>query len=289
MLAGAALLALPLLAIRSRAPREEAFAFADIPGAPGFRRLDAGAVSTPSGDPFVGLREPGAPPPPQPLPAAALCAALFGSPPPEPCRSPPSPTTTVPIAAISPSVSPPVRTPDCTSSGTSFRSSATRPRPPPAPRSPPTCRARIRPSRRGSCARPSSRRRPISPTSPARSGLDPARLIADARGDTVARRLATIRARRSHARHRRNARTRRGPDARFSARSPTTRLDALLARERAAWPAPLLTAVRQSPPGFFWREILRGAAAGGGGRAPPQACQAARTGSRGWPSAPRVA
>ncbi len=81
MLAGAALLAVPLLAIRARAPREEAFAFTEIQGAPGFRRLEAGEVSTPTRDPFIGLRAPGAPPPPEPLPPDALCAALFGSPP----------------------------------------------------------------------------------------------------------------------------------------------------------------------------------------------------------------
>jgi predicted DsbA family dithiol-disulfide isomerase len=91
VLAGAALLAAPVIGLGAWAPREDGFAFAPVPGAPGFRRLEAGAVSAPLGDPFVGLREPGAPPPPEPLPPAALCAALFGSP----------PEGTLPVAAFS--------------------------------------------------------------------------------------------------------------------------------------------------------------------------------------------
>jgi hypothetical protein len=91
LLAGAPLAVVPLLALRARAPRESGFAFAPVPGAPGFRRIEAGAVSAPLGDPFVGLREPGAPPPPAPLPPGDLCAALFGGPPPG----------TLPVAAFS--------------------------------------------------------------------------------------------------------------------------------------------------------------------------------------------
>lgn len=93
MLAGMALLAAPLLAMRAVAPRDEDFAFGEIPGLPGFRRLEAGGVSSRPVDPFVGLRAPDAPPPPQPLPAAALCAALFGPAPPPPGA--------VPVAAFS--------------------------------------------------------------------------------------------------------------------------------------------------------------------------------------------
>lgn len=93
MLAAAALLAAPLFALRARRPREEAFVFADIPGAPGFRRMDAGRVSTPLESPLVGLRAPGDPPPPEPLPPDALCAALFGSGSPAP--------DTVPVASFS--------------------------------------------------------------------------------------------------------------------------------------------------------------------------------------------
>jgi predicted DsbA family dithiol-disulfide isomerase len=93
VLAGAALLAAPVLALRAFAPAETAFAFAEIPGAPGFRRLEEGRVSTAVGDPFVGLRVPGAPAPPGPLPPGALCAALFGP--------DPFPDGTVPVASFS--------------------------------------------------------------------------------------------------------------------------------------------------------------------------------------------
>jgi predicted DsbA family dithiol-disulfide isomerase len=79
ILAGAALLAAPLLALRALAPREPEFAFDDIPGLPGFRRLDGGGVSTPLSDPFAGLRAPGEPPPPSPLAPEDLCGALFGA------------------------------------------------------------------------------------------------------------------------------------------------------------------------------------------------------------------
>jgi predicted DsbA family dithiol-disulfide isomerase len=79
ILAGAILVAVPLLATRVLRPREEEFVFSEIPGVPGFRRLDAGRVSDALGDPFVGLRAPDAPPPPRPLPPEALCSALFGT------------------------------------------------------------------------------------------------------------------------------------------------------------------------------------------------------------------
>ena len=74
MLAGMALLAAPLLAMRAVAPRDEDFAFGEIPGLPGFRRLEAGGVSSRPVDPFVGLRAPDAPPPPPPgaVPVAAF-------------------------------------------------------------------------------------------------------------------------------------------------------------------------------------------------------------------------
>jgi 2-hydroxychromene-2-carboxylate isomerase len=93
LLAGAALVAVPLLMMRAGAPREAALAFAEIPGLPGFRFLDGGSVSAPLRDPFAGLRAPGDPPPPEPLARGALCAALFG---PEPL-----PPGTVPVASFS--------------------------------------------------------------------------------------------------------------------------------------------------------------------------------------------
>jgi protein-disulfide isomerase len=93
MLAGMALFAAPLLAVRAIAPRDKGFVFDDIPGVPGFRRLEAGGVSSRPLDPFVGLRSPDAPPPPLPLPVGALCGALFGPEPPPP--------GTVPVAAFS--------------------------------------------------------------------------------------------------------------------------------------------------------------------------------------------
>jgi protein-disulfide isomerase len=74
------------------APRDAEFAFADIPGLP-FRRLDAGRVSERAVDPLLGLRAPGDPPPPAPLPPGELCTALFGP-------EPPSPGT-VPVASFS--------------------------------------------------------------------------------------------------------------------------------------------------------------------------------------------
>lgn len=93
ILAAAALLAAPLLAIQAFRQREEEFVFASIPGVPGFRRLDAGRVSDALGDPFIGLRVPDAPPAPVPLPLEELCAILFGS------RD--LPDGTVPIASFS--------------------------------------------------------------------------------------------------------------------------------------------------------------------------------------------
>lgn len=93
LLAGVALLAAPLIAVRAFAPPEGDLVLADIPGLPGFRRLDAGRVSAPALDPLAGLRAPDAPPPPEPLAPGALCAALFG---PEPV-----PPGTVPVASFS--------------------------------------------------------------------------------------------------------------------------------------------------------------------------------------------
>jgi hypothetical protein len=93
LLAGAALVAVPLLMMRAGAPREAALAFAEIPGLPGFRFLDGGSVSAPLRDPFAGLRAPGDPPQPEPLARDELCAALFG---PEPL-----PPGTVPVASFS--------------------------------------------------------------------------------------------------------------------------------------------------------------------------------------------
>jgi 2-hydroxychromene-2-carboxylate isomerase len=86
--------AVPLLMMRALpTEQDDGFAFADIPGLPGFRRLDEGTVSAPLRDPFAGLRAPGDPSPPAPLPATELCAALFG-----PAPMPPG---TVPVASFS--------------------------------------------------------------------------------------------------------------------------------------------------------------------------------------------
>lgn len=93
IIAAGVIVAVPLLMMRARAPQEDSFAFADIPGLPGFRQLDGGAVSASLRDPFAGLRAPGDPLPPEPLPPAKLCAALFG-----PAPSPPG---TVPVASFS--------------------------------------------------------------------------------------------------------------------------------------------------------------------------------------------
>jgi protein-disulfide isomerase len=79
--------------MRAMPPQDDGFVFAEVPGLPGFRRLDGGAVSAPLRDPFAGLRAPGDQPPPQPLPAEALCRALFGS--------APLPPGTVPVASFS--------------------------------------------------------------------------------------------------------------------------------------------------------------------------------------------
>ena len=192
LLAGAALLAVPLLALRTRAPRDAAFAVAEIPGAPGFRRLEAGGASTPLGDPFVGLRAPGDPPPPDPLPPEDLCAALFG----------PGPATggTVPVASFSDYYCPYCR--DLTARlaarteddlritwhelpllGEASRAAA---------------RAALAADLQGAYPAFQARllRAAFQPTDAYLTdlgqslGLDPDRLLADARGDTVARRLA---------------------------------------------------------------------------------------------------
>lgn len=93
ILGGVALLAAPVILFQAVSDRRGSaeFAFAPIPGLPGWRRLDAGGVSAGAIDPFAGLRAPGGAPPPAPLPARDLCAALFGSP----------PVGTVPLAVFS--------------------------------------------------------------------------------------------------------------------------------------------------------------------------------------------
>jgi 2-hydroxychromene-2-carboxylate isomerase len=93
IIAGGVVAAVPLLMMRALAPKDDVFAFADIPGLPGFRHLDGGAVSAPLRDPFAGLRAPDDGPPPEPLPSGALCAGLFGP-------GPLSPRT-VPVASFS--------------------------------------------------------------------------------------------------------------------------------------------------------------------------------------------
>jgi predicted DsbA family dithiol-disulfide isomerase len=93
IIAAGFVVAVPLLMLRALRPTEDAFAFAAIPGLPGFRHLDGGAVSAPARDPFAGLRGPDDPFPPVPLPAGALCAALFGP--------APVPAGTVPVASFS--------------------------------------------------------------------------------------------------------------------------------------------------------------------------------------------
>jgi 2-hydroxychromene-2-carboxylate isomerase len=85
--------AVPLLMMRALRETEDGFDFAGIPGLPSFRYLDGGAVSAGLRDPFAGLRAPGDPVPPEPLPAGALCAALFGP--------APIPVGTVPVASFS--------------------------------------------------------------------------------------------------------------------------------------------------------------------------------------------
>jgi 2-hydroxychromene-2-carboxylate isomerase len=94
LIAGAAVIAVPLLMMRAVAPREEELVFADMPGVPGFRVLEGGGASAaPLRDPFAGLRAPGDPLPPAPLAPDTLCAALFGT--------EPRPPGTVPIASFS--------------------------------------------------------------------------------------------------------------------------------------------------------------------------------------------
>ena len=239
MLAGAALLAVPLLAMRAVTPREPAFAFDDIPGLPGFRRLEGGAVSTPLADPFAGLRAPGEPPPPTPLPASDLCAALFGPGPPPP--------GTVPVASFSDYYCPYCR--DLTvrlaaRAGPDLRVTWHE-LPLLGDASEAAARAALAADLQGAYPEFQARllRAAFQPTEAYLTdlgtslGLDPDRLIADASGAEVARRLAT------------------------SARAATTlgigatpalvvgrtlvlgaisdaRLDALLARERAEGPLP---------------------------------------------------
>lgn len=94
VLAAVALLALPVVVLRGL-PRggQEALAFTPLPRAPGFRRLVGAAATTAAGgDPFLGLPLPGAAPPATPLPAGALCDALFEG---------PRPPGTLPVAVFS--------------------------------------------------------------------------------------------------------------------------------------------------------------------------------------------
>lgn len=75
-----ALAAAPLAAFRLYEARGAGgFDFAPIPGAPGFRSLDGGAVSA-TGDPFVGIGAPQASEAPGPLAMDDLCNFLFGGP-----------------------------------------------------------------------------------------------------------------------------------------------------------------------------------------------------------------
>jgi hypothetical protein len=165
MMAGAALVAVPLLTMRALRPREEDFVFSEIPGRSG--------VPPPRRGPRIGR-------PRRPLrraprsgraPAAAAASARGALLRPvrrEICRpaaspSRPSPTTTVPTAATSRPVSRPGAAPACTSLGTSSRFSGLHPKLPRAHPSPPISRALIPSSRPGSSARPFS---PPTPTSP---------------------------------------------------------------------------------------------------------------------------
>jgi predicted DsbA family dithiol-disulfide isomerase len=93
IIAAGTVAAVPLLMMRALRQTENVFPFAAIPGLPGFRQLDGGAVSAPLRDPFAGLRAPGDPLPPEPLLPAELCTALFG----------PTPVSigTVPVASFS--------------------------------------------------------------------------------------------------------------------------------------------------------------------------------------------
>lgn len=192
-LAAGVVAAVPLLMMRALRPAAEGFAFADIPGLPGFRHLDGCAVSAPLGDPFAGLRAPGDPPPAEPLPPGALCAALFG-----PAPLPPG---IVPVASFSDYYCPHCR--DLT-----VRLAA---RDDPGLRivwhelpllgdaSAAAARAALAADLQGAYAALQARllRARFQPTESYLAevgqslGLDVPRLLADARGDDVARRLAT--------------------------------------------------------------------------------------------------
>lgn len=237
MLAGAALLAVPVLAMRAAAPRDEPFAFADIPGVPGFRRLDAGGVSAAMADPFVGLRAPDAPPPPEPLPAGSLCAALFG---PDPL-----PPGTVPIASFSDYYCPYCRdlTVRLAARADPDLAIAWHELPLLGDASEAAARASLAADLQGAYAAFQARllRAAFQPTDAyltdlgASLGLDAPRLLADARGEEVARRLATS------ARAAATLRIAATPAlvvgrTLVSGAIPETRLDALIALERAEGP-----------------------------------------------------
>jgi protein-disulfide isomerase len=238
MLAGALLLAAPLLAVRACAPREGALAFRDIPGLPGFRRLADAAPATPMAAPFAGLRAPGEPPPPL-LSPGEVCEALFGAAPPAP--------RTVPVAAFSDYYCPHCR--DLTVR-LARRAGPDLPvtwheLPLLGEASAAAARAALAADLQGAYPAFQSRllRAAFQPTEAylvdlaTSLGLDPARLLDDAQGEAVARRIA-ISAR---------AAATLGIAATpalvvgrtvVSGAIPDARLDALLAREREEGPMP---------------------------------------------------
>jgi protein-disulfide isomerase len=178
--------------LRARAPEDADFDFAAIPGLPGFRRLDGGAVSAPARDPFAGLRAPGDPPAPEALPPGALCAALFGP--------APVPQGTVPVASFSDYYCPYCR--DLTARLAARNDPGLRivwhELPLLGDASAAAARAALAADRQGAYAALQARlfRARFQPTDAylaeiGRSlGLDVPRLLADARGEEVARRLS---------------------------------------------------------------------------------------------------
>ena len=193
LLAAAAVVTVPLLMMRAGLPREEAFAFADIQDLPGFRFLDGGSVSVPTGDPFAGLRAPGDPPPPQPLARDELCTALYG---PEPL-----PPGTVPIASFSDYYCPYCRdlTVRLAARADPTLRIAWHELPLLGDASEAAARAALAADLQGAYPAFQTRllRAAFQPTDAYLAdvggslGLDVSRLLADARGETVARRLST--------------------------------------------------------------------------------------------------
>jgi hypothetical protein len=239
LLAGAALVAVPLLMMRAGASREGRWPSPTSPGLPGFRFLDGGSVSAP---PARSLRGPPRPRRPAAARTAGARRTLCGAvrPGAAPARHH---ARRLVLRLLLPLLPRPhgsargprrPRAPHCMARAPS---SATPPRPLPARRSRRTCRAPTRPFRRGSCERPSSRPTPTSPTLGASLGLDVPRLVADARGEVVARRLSTSA----------RAAATLGIAATpalvvgrtlVSGAIPDDRLDALIAIERAEGPPP---------------------------------------------------